>query len=127
EIPDEFKAAAEEAHAAIVEAAAEGSDDLMEKFFENGSLSSEEISRGLKSVIRQGSFVPVFVSSASFQIGLVPLLDAFVNLIPSPAEAGPYKAKKNGEEIEITSSDSGPLVAYVWKTTADPFVGKQTY
>ncbi len=127
EIPDEFKAAAEEAHAAIVEAAAEGSDDLMEKFFENGSLSGEEISRGLKSVIRQGSFVPVFVSSASYQIGLVPLLDAFVNLIPSPAEAGPYKAKKNGEEIEITSSDSGPLVAYVWKTTADPFVGKQTY
>lgn len=127
EIPAEYKDAAEDAHAAIVEAAAEGSDELMEKFFEEGSLTGEEISRGLKSVFRQGTFVPVFVSSASNQIGLVPLLDAFINLFPSPADAGPYKALKNGVETEITSSDSGPLVAYVWKTTADPFVGKQTY
>jgi elongation factor G len=127
EIPAEYKAAAEEAHMAIVEAAAEGVDELMEKFFEEGTLSGEDISRGLKAVFKQGTFVPVFVSSAANQIGLVSLLDAFVNLFPSPAEAGPYKATNNGEEVEITSSDNGPLVAYVWKTTADPFVGKQTY
>jgi elongation factor G len=127
DIPDEFKAAAEEAHAAIIEAAAEGADDLMEKFFEDGSLSPDEILRGLKSVIKQGSFAPVFVSSATNQIGLVPLLNAFISLFPSPQEAGPYKAVNKGNEIEINSSDSGPLVAYVWKTTADPFVGKQTY
>ncbi len=127
EIPAEFKAAAEEAHAAIIEAAAEGADDLMEKFFEEGTLSPEEISRGLKSVIKQGSFVPVFASSATLQIGLVPLLNAIINLMPSPVDAGPYKATNKGNEVEITSSDSGPLVAYVWKTTADPFVGKQTY
>ncbi|HSM25988.1 MAG TPA: elongation factor G [Anaerolineaceae bacterium] len=127
EIPDEFKSAAEEAHTAIVEAAAEGADDLMEKFFEDGTLSAEEISKGLKSVIKQGSFVPVFVSSATNQIGLVPLLDAIINLFPNPKEAGPYKANDQGKEVEIESSDSGPLVAYVWKTTADPFVGKQTY
>lgn len=127
EIPAEYKAAAEEAHAAIIEAAAEGADDLMEKFFEEGALSPEEISRGLKSVIKQGSFVPVFASSATLQIGLVPLLNAMVNLMPSPNEAGPYKATNKDKEVEITSSDSGPLVAYVWKTTADPFVGKQTY
>lgn len=127
EIPAEFKAAAEEAHMAIVEAAAEGVDELMEKFFEEGTLSGEDISRGLKAVFKQGTFVPVFVSSAANQIGLVPLLDAFLNLFPSPVEAGPYKAMNNGEEVEITSTDSGPLVAYVWKTTADPFVGKQTY
>lgn len=127
EIPAEYKAAAEEAHAAIIEAAAEGADDLMEKFFEEGALSPEEISRGLKSVIKQGSFVPVFASSATLQIGLVPLLNAMINLMPSPNEAGPYKATNKDKEVEITSSDSGPLVAYVWKTTADPFVGKQTY
>jgi elongation factor G len=127
EIPAEFKAAAEEAHATIIEAAAEGADDLMEKFFEAGVLSPEEISRGLKSVIKQGSFVPVFVSSATLQIGLVPLLNAIINLMPSPVDAGPYKATNKDSEVEITSSDSGPLVAYVWKTTADPFVGKQTY
>lgn len=127
EIPAEFKAAAEEAHALIIEAAAEGADDLMEKFFEEGALSPDEISRGLKSVIKQGSFVPVFVSSATNQIGLVPLLNAIINLMPSPIDAGPYKARNKDTEVEITSSDSGPLVAYVWKTTADPFVGKQTY
>ena len=127
EIPAEYKSAAEEAHAAIVEAAAEGADELMEKFFEEGSLSPEEISKGLKSVIKQGSFVPVFVSSATNQIGLVPLLDAFINIFPSPVEAGPYKAIDQDKEVEIKSLDSGPLAAYVWKTTADPFVGKQTY
>ncbi len=127
EIPAEFKAAAEEAHAAIIEAAAEGSDDLMEKFFEEGSLSPEEILRGLKAVIRQGSFAPVFVSSATNQIGLVPFLNSIVNLVPSPVEAGPYKALSKDNEIEIGAKDSGPLAAYVWKTTADPFVGKQTY
>ncbi|MDO9085628.1 MAG: elongation factor G [Anaerolineaceae bacterium] len=127
EIPSDLKSAAEEAHAAIIEAAAEGADDLMEKFFEEGSLSPDEILRGLKSVINQGTFAPVFVASATNQIGLVPLLKAFINLFPSPLEAGPYKALNKDKEIEINSSDSGPLVAYVWKTTADPFVGKQTY
>ena len=127
EIPADLKSAAEEAHAAIIEAAAEGADDLMEKFFEEGSLSPDEILRGLKSVINQGTFAPVFVASATNQIGLVPLLNAFINLFPSPLEAGPYKAVNKDKEIEINSSDSGPLVAYVWKTTADPFVGKQTY
>jgi elongation factor G len=127
EIPADLKNAAEEAHAAIIEAAAEGADDLMEKFFEEGSLSPDEILRGLKSVINQGTFAPVFVASATNQIGLVPLLNAFINLFPSPLEAGPYKAVNKDKEIEINSSDSGPLVAYVWKTTADPFVGKQTY
>jgi len=127
DIPAEYVDAAEEAHAAIIEAAAEGADDLMEKFFDEGTLSADDISRGLKSVIQQGSFVPVFASSGSNQIGLVPLLNAMLNLLPSPVEAGPYQALNNEKEIEITSSDSGPLVVYVWKTTADPFVGKQTY
>ncbi|OJX46991.1 MAG: elongation factor G [Chloroflexi bacterium 44-23] len=128
EIPAEFKEAAEEAHMALVEAAAEGKDSLMEKFFEVGTLEPKEITQGLKEVIKNGSFVPVLVSSASHQIGLIPLLNSIIDLMPSPVEAGPYKAiDKDGNEIELQSEDSGPLAAYVWKTTADPFVGKQTY
>ena len=128
EIPSDYKDAAEEAHMALVEAAAEGDDALMEKFFEVGELSAAEIMQGLKSVISQGTFVPVFVSSGAIQIGLEQLLDAFVNIMPSPLEAGPFKAMdKNGDEIEIEAKDSDPLAAYVWKTTADPYVGKQTY
>ena len=128
DIPADLKDAAETAHMALVEAAAEGDDNLMEKFFEVGELTSDEIVKGLKSVIKQGTFVPVFVSAATSQIGLDQLLDAFINIMPSPVEAGPYKAlDKDKNEIEISASDSGPLAAYVWKTTADPFVGKQTY
>ncbi|MGD0708641.1 MAG: elongation factor G [Anaerolineaceae bacterium] len=127
EIPAEFKAAAEEAHTKLVEAAAEGDDTLMEKYFEAGALTDEELLRGLRVTVHNGTFAPVFVSSGTAEIGLQPLLDAIVNLMPSPAEIAPVVAKgKDGEE-QLKASDSGPLAAYVWKTTADPFVGKQTF
>jgi len=127
EIPAEYKSAAEEGHFALVEAAAEGEDSLLEKYLESGELSSEEIIKGLSAVIRNSSFIPVFVSAAGAEIGIAPLLDAIISFIPSPAQAKTVKAQgKNGEE-EISASDAGPLAAYVWKTTADPFVGKQTF
>ncbi len=127
DIPDEFKSAVEEARFALVEAAAEGEDSLLEKYLDSGELSSEEIIRGLKAVVRNGSYAPVFVAAGAHQIGINPLLDSIISLFPSPAEIAPVKAvSKNGEE-EISASDSGPLAMYVWKTTADPFVGKQTF
>jgi elongation factor G len=128
EIPAEYRSAAEEARFALVEAAAEGEDELLEKYLESGELSNEEVIRGLKAVIRQGNFVPVFATSATTETGIFRLLDAIVDFFPSPAEIPPVKAiGKNGEEELISASDSGPLAAYVWKTTADPFVGKQTF
>ena len=127
EIPAELQASAKEAHTALVEAAAEGDDSLLEKYLEKGELSSEEIIKGLTAVVRNGSFVPVFASASSTEIGMVPLLDGIINLMPSPADREPVIAKgKDGDE-KISASDSGPLAIYVWKTTADPFVGKQTY
>jgi len=127
EIPAEYRDAAEEGHFALVEAAAEGEDSLLEKYLESGELTSEEIIKGLSAVIRSGSFIPVFVTAASSEIGIAPLLDAIVSFMPPPADARPVKALgKNGEE-ELSASDSAPLAAYVWKTTADPFVGKQTF
>lgn len=128
DIPAEYRSAAEEARFALVEAAAEGEDELLEKYLESGELTNEEVIRGLKSVIRQGSFVPVFATSATTEIGIFRLLDAIVDFFPSPAEIPPVKALgKNGEEELLKASDAGPLAAYVWKTTADPFVGKQTF
>lgn len=128
EIPDEFRAEAEEGRVTLVEAAAEGEDELLEKYLETGELTDEEIYRGLKKVVQAGSFVPVFVAAASSSIGIFPLLEAVVNLMPSPAEVSPAIADtKNGGEEELPPSDSGPLAAYVWKTTADPFVGRQTF
>ena len=127
-IPAEFQEKAEEGHLALVEAAAEGEDDLMEKYFENGDLTDQEIMRGLRSVIWAGKFIPVLVGSGAHKTGIAPLLNALINLMPSPADAAPAIAKNaKGEEITLEPVDDGPLAAYVWNTTADPFVGKQTF
>ncbi|MEN6482192.1 MAG: elongation factor G [Anaerolineaceae bacterium] len=128
EIPADYKDAAEEARMALIEAAAEGEDELMEKFFESGDLDEKEILRGLKAVVSSGTFIPVLVCAAISETGMAPLLDTLIQLLPSPAEAPASKAKgKADQEIELKASDSGPLALYVWKTTADPFVGKQTF
>jgi elongation factor G len=83
--------------------------------------------RGLVAVFRSGSYVPAFVSSGTAEIGLAPLLDAIIELMPSPNEAPPVTAAGKSGDVELTASDSGPLAIYAWKTTADPFVGKITY
>jgi elongation factor G len=127
EIPADMKDAVESARMELVEAAAEGNDTLLEKYLEGGELSPEEIMSGLSAVIINGSFVPVFVSAAGAEIGIAPLLNALEKLSPSPDQGHPIMAKgKDGDE-ELTAEDSGPLAVYVWKTTADPFVGKQTF
>ncbi len=128
EIPDDYKEQADEGHLALVEAAAEGEDALLEKYFEDGDLSDKEIMRGLRQSIWEGNFIPVMVGAGANKIGLAPLLEVISNLFPSPLEIAPVvAADKNGEEITLEPKDDGPLAAYVWNTTADPFVGKQTY
>ena len=128
EIPAELKEAAEKAHFAMVEDAAEGEDALMEKYLENGSLTDEEMVRGLEDVVYAGSFVPVFCAAGAHEIGTIALLNDIIDLIPSPLNAVKRIAQgKDGAEEELKPSNSAPLAAYVWKTTADPFVGKMTY
>lgn len=128
EIPAEFKEDAEAAHLALVEAAAEGADELLEKYFEEGDLSDKEIMRGLKNTVKEGNFIPVMVAAGAHKVGLYPLLNVLANLMPSPADVGPKVALTDkGEEVSLEPKDDGPLAAFVWKTTADPFVGKQTF
>jgi elongation factor G len=127
EIPDEYVDDMENARMELIEAAAEGEDALLEKYLEGEELNAEEIQRGLAQVIQTGAFIPVFATAGSAEIGLARLLDAMIALMPSPAQIPPVIVDgKNGEE-ELSASDSGPLAVYVWKTTADPFVGKITY
>jgi len=127
DIPDDLKEAADKAHFDLVEAAAEGEDELMEKYLENGSLTDDEMVRGLEDVVYAGSFVPVFCAAGGHEIGAVALLNDIIDLLPSPLN-GPKRVAqgKDGEE-KLKPSDTEPLAAYVWKTTADPFVGKMTY
>lgn len=127
DIPAEYKDAAEAAHVAVVEAAAEGEDSLFEKYLENGTLDHAEIIRGLRASINSGSFAPVAVSAGGAEIGISPLLDAIVDLLPSPADRPAKAAVSKDSPIELKAEDSGPVAVYVWNTTADPFVGKQTY
>jgi elongation factor G len=126
-IPAEFADEAEEARMALIEAAAEGEDALLEKYLEGEELTSEEISRGLRAVILAGSYAPVFVTAGTAEVGILPLLDAILSMMPSPLEVGEAVAQGKSGEEKLPPSDSGPLAAYVWKNTADPFVGKITY
>jgi elongation factor G len=128
-IPDDMADAVEEARMVLVEAAAEGEDALMEKYFETETLSDDEILRGLKARMRRGSLVPVLCGSAGMNIGVQPLMRTIVQLLPSPLEAGPYPAKNlatNGQ-VELSSDAAGPLASLVFKTLADPYVGKLSY
>jgi elongation factor G len=127
EIPADLKDEAEEARMVLVEAAAEGEDSLLEKYFENGDLTSEEILQGLHKAIQESNIIPVLVAAGGRMIGIAPLMDALLALAPSPAELPAVTAKSPKGDVELKIDDSGPLAAYVWKTTADPFVGRQTF
>jgi elongation factor G len=127
DIPAEFKDEVDTARMQLTEAAAEGEDALLEKYLEGEELTSEEILRGFKKAVLTCEWVPVFVSAGSAEIGMAPLLDAIINLMPSPLETPPAVAQgKDGEE-KLLPADNEPLTAYVWKTTADPYVGRITY
>lgn len=127
DIPVEYADAAEEAHMELIESAAEGDDELLMKYLEGEDLSPDEIISGLKAAVMAGTSIPVFAVSGTAEIGLAPLLDAMIGLMPSPDQMPAVKAQGAGGDEELTAIDSGPLAAYVWKTTADPFVGKITY
>jgi elongation factor G len=127
EIPSEFMDEVETARMELIEAAAEGEDELLMKYLDGEALEPAEVLRGLVEVVRQGSFIPVFVAAGSAETGIAPLLDAIVDLMPSPADASPAVATGRSGEEELSASDAGPLAVYIWKTTADPFVGKITY
>ncbi|MGD2027069.1 MAG: elongation factor G [Anaerolineales bacterium] len=127
EIPGELADVAEEARMELVEAAAEGDDALLEKYLEGGELTAEEIQSGLRSAVLQSTFAPVLLADIDTQVGLTQLLDLLISLMPSPTNAPPEPAESPSGEVELEPSDAGPLAAYVWKTTADPYVGKITY
>jgi elongation factor G len=113
----------------LIEAAAEGKDELMEKYFEEETLTDDEIWQGLGARISQGNLVPVTCGSAAMNIGVVSLMRAITRYLPSPAKAGPYAAQNpvTNAEVKLEGDSAGDLAALVFKTMADPFVGKLSY
>ncbi len=127
DIPAEYSDAVEEARLTVVEAAAEGDDELLMKYLEGEELSNDEVITGLRSAVHASEIVPILMTSATCEIGLFPLMRAILALLPSPGDRPAVEAESDAGKIELAASTSGPLAAYVWKTTADPFVGKITY
>ncbi len=128
-IPDDMADAVEEARLTLIEAAAEGKDELMEKYFEEMTLTADEIREGLKARIAQGEIAPVLCGSAAMNVGVHALMRAVIDLLPSPADAAPYQATNpaTNTTVELQSDPAGPLAVQVFKTVADPYVGKLSY
>jgi elongation factor G len=126
-VPAGMESAVTTAREALIEMVAEADDALMEKFFDAGTLTQEELLSGLKRSIEAGRIFPVVCASATANIGLQPLMDALVSYVPSPAERGvAVTDAKTGSESRAQSIDSGPVAAFIWKTVADPFAGRIT-
>ncbi len=127
DIPADLKDQAHAAREALIEMVAEADDTLMEKFFEAGTLTQEELAGGLKRAVLSRRVFPMLCASATESVGSQTLLDAIVSLAPSPAERTlKGVALKGGEEVEIPVNDTAPLGLFVWKTMADPFAGRIT-
>jgi len=127
DIPADLQGRAAELREAVMEAAAEANDELMMKYLEEGELSDEEIVTGLHEAIRTGRVFPVAVGAAFKNYGTVPLLDLLVASVPNPKQVPPLHALKGQQEVELSANAAGPLAAYAFKTTADPFAGRITY
>lgn len=126
EIPAELLEAAEEARFELVEAAAEGDDELMMKYFEDEELTEEEILSGLKSAMRKGTATPVLFSAPEPGIAIKPLMKYVMRLLPAPDESDGFVVTESGEEKTYPVSDDSPLVAFIFKTREDPY-GKMSY
>jgi elongation factor G len=128
-IPEDMADAVEEARIVLIEAAAEGEDALMEKYFEEETLSENEILQGLRARVRRGTLVPILCGSAAKNIGVQPLMQAVIKLLPSPLDAAPYPATNlaTNAPAELQGDSAGDLATLVWKTMADPYVGKLSF
>ncbi|GBD10407.1 Elongation factor G [bacterium HR23] len=125
-IPAEVKAQVEQARERLVEAIAETDDALATKYLEGEVIADQDLQHALRAGVVQGKVVPVLVTSALQGKGVPQLLDAVLALLPSPAESPPVEATNpaTGQKEALRTDPSGPLAALVFKTTADPYVGK---
>lgn len=128
EIPADMQPVADEIQEKINEAIAENDEALMEKFFGGEEFTAEEINKGLRLAIDSGSLMPVFVGSGTSNWGINFAIDCLIRYMPSPADRPAVKAKlADGTEKEITPDPDAQLSAFVFKTIADPFVGRISF
>ncbi len=129
DIPDLYLKKAEELHQQLVEAVAETDENLMNKFFEEGNLSEDELRNGIKSALVTRTFFPVFCTSPLHLIGTERLLNVITNICPSPIERGPEHGICTLDETEklLQPDPQGPTIAFIFKTMSEPRVGEVSY
>ncbi len=126
EFPSALKAQADSYREKLIEAVAEVDDKLIEKYLEGGELTMEELGGGLRQAVVSGRVVPILTGSALKNIGFKLFLDAIYNYLPSPKE-GKVITISDSTQKTVEPSADGPLAALVFKTSADPYVGKLTH
>lgn len=131
DIPADLAEQAKAAHEALVEMVAEGDDELMQEFFDKGTLPVDDLKKGLREAVLAKRILPVLLSSALHSIGSDAILNFLVEVFPAPAfrgkATGHKTAEHKGEEIERKIADSEPVSLFVFKTVADPFAGRISY
>jgi len=120
DLADKVNAARE----ALVEMVAEADDSLMEKFFEAGTLTQEDLLKGLRTGVTSRKIFPLVCTSATLNIAVQPLLDAVIAYLPTASERTAKAADKAGAETTFQVSETGSTAVFVWKTIADPFAGR---
>ncbi len=125
-IPADLAGAAATAREALIEMVAEADEQLMEHFFEAGTLTQEELVAGLRTGVGTGKLFPLVCASGLTNAGIQPLLDAIVTYLPSASDRPFAAADAAGKAVTVKAGDSGPYAAFVWKTIADPFAGRIT-
>jgi elongation factor G len=126
DVPADMADAAHAAREALIEMVAEADEQLLEKFFDAGTLTQDELVDGLKKATHAAKVFPLVCTSGLQNIGMQPLLDAIVAYAPSPAER-PFQAQDaSGAAVTRTADDKGPYAAFIWKTVADQFAGRIT-
>ncbi len=129
EIPADLQEAAEAGHLAVMEAAAEGDDELMEIFLDTMELSPEQIRKGLRKATIAMKCTPVLCGSSYKNKGVQMLLDAVIDFLPSPVDVDHVKGvnPNNGQEEERKTDDNEPFAGLAFKIATDPFVGRLAY
>ncbi|MFH1196503.1 MAG: elongation factor G [bacterium] len=126
DIPTEVKAQADKLREELIEKVAESDEELINKFFEEGTLSDDEVKNGLKKAIIKGAFIPAFAVSASRAVGINNFLDFVSAYFPNPAEGKPAKAtlKDKDQKVEVKCDINGEPAMFVFKSLSEPHVGE---
>ena len=128
EVPEELRAQADLFRERMVEAAAESSEELMDRYLEDGELSPSDIRKGLRTRTLAGEIVPALCGSAFKNKGVQAVLDAVVEFLPAPTEVKPIEGVlDNGGSSERKSDDDEPFAALAFKIATDPYVGTLTF